>query len=128
MSVLRGGQRRVIVVVLGDAPARDRSLHSPAVIRRYLERVGVPLRVWSLTGPRPDLVDTWGEVRDVSTAAGLLAATDDLRRELDSQRVAWMPVAPLDAFRVIANADCAYEPLAGAGYVLTPSDRAASAR
>ena len=112
LRALRGGQRRVVVVVIGHDPAVDQSLNSPAVVRRYLERVGVPLRVWSLTGPRPDLADTWGEVQDVSTSAGLLAATDDLRKELDSQKLAWLPVAPLEAFRVSATADCAYEPLA----------------
>ena len=117
-----------MIVVLGSTPAPDASEHSPAVIRRYLQRVGVPLRVWSLTGPRPDLAETWGEVRDVSTQAELVKATEDLRQELDSQRVAWVPVAPLNAVRVTANADCAYEPLAGAGYPLTPVDRAASAR
>jgi hypothetical protein len=128
LRVLQGGKRRVVVVVIGDAPAPDMSVHLPGVMRRYLERVGVPLRVWSLAGPRPDLAYTWGEVRDISTTADLLAATEDLRRELDSQRVAWVPVAPLHAVRVAANADCAYEPLAGAGYKLTPLDRAASAR
>ena len=120
LRALHGGQRRVVVVVFGQDPAVDHSLHSPQVIRRYLERVGVPLRVWSLTGPRPDLADTWGEVRDVSTTAGLLAATEDLRQELVSQRLAWLPVAPLEAFRVRATADCAYQPL-------TRSDRVASA-
>jgi hypothetical protein len=129
LRALRGGQRRVVVVVIGDSPANDHSVHSPATIRRYLQRIGVPLRVWSLSGPRPDLAATWGEARDVSTAAGLLAATEDLRNELESQRVAWLPVGPLDAFRVVANGDCAYAPLAGAGYGLaTPSAPAASAR
>jgi hypothetical protein len=135
LRALQRGQRRVVVVVIGNAPALDMSVHAPNVMRRYLERVGVPLRVWSLAGPRPDLVETWGEVRDISTTADLLAATEDLRRELDSQRIAWVPVAPLRAVGVVANTDCAYEPLAGAGYRLTPlangltpSDRAASAR
>jgi hypothetical protein len=135
LRALRGGTRRVVVVVIGSAPAPDLSVHRPDVMRRYLARVGVPLRVWSLTGPRPDLIETWGEVRDVSTAAQLLAATEDLRQELASQRVAWLPVATVDAYRVVASKDCAYEPLAGAGYALkssdhrlTPSDRAASAR
>jgi hypothetical protein len=128
LRALQGGHRRVVIVVLGSAPAPDSSEHSPAVIRRYLQRVGVPLRVWSLTGPRPDLAETWGEVRDVSTQADLIKATEDLRQELDSQRVAWVPVAPLNAVRVTANTDCAYEPLAGAGYTLTPADLAASAR
>ncbi|MFL6245684.1 MAG: hypothetical protein ACJ74H_06645 [Thermoanaerobaculia bacterium] len=125
LRALRGGQRRVIVVVIGRDPAVDQSLNSPQVVRRYLERVGVPLRVWSLTGPRPDLADTWGEVRDVSTSAGLLAATEELRQELASQRLAWVPVAPLDAFKVTATPDCAYEPLAA---WVTRLDRDASAR
>jgi hypothetical protein len=116
LRALRGGQRRVVVVVFGQDPAVDHSLNAPAVVRRYLARVGVPLRVWSLTGPRPDLAETWGEVQDVSTSAGLLAATDDLRKDLDSQKVAWLPVPPLNAFKVSATADCAYEPLANVGH------------
>ncbi|HEU4888973.1 MAG TPA: hypothetical protein VFV49_13890 [Thermoanaerobaculia bacterium] len=122
LRALRGGQRRVIVLVIGHNPAEDHSINSPAVIRRYLERVGVPFRVWSLTGPRPDLADTWGEVHDVSTAANLIAATEDLRQDLDSQRLAWLPVAPLDAFKVSATEDCAYVPLAAS--VTPPSARA----
>ena len=127
LRALQGGKRRVVVVVLGDEPAPDMSVHQASVMRRYLERVGVPLRVWSLAGARPDLAETWGEVRAIATTADLLAATEDLRKELDSQRVAWVPVAPLNAVRLVANADCAYEPLAGAGYRLTPSGPAASA-
>lgn len=119
LRALQGGLRRVVVIVIGSDPAADASVHPPAAMRRYLERVGVPLRVWSLTGPRPDLMETWGEVRDVSTQAYLTAATEDLRKELDSQRVAWVPVGPLNAVRLTASADCAYEPLAGAGYLLT---------
>jgi hypothetical protein len=104
-------------------------MHSPAVVRRYLQRIGVPLRVWSLTGPRPDLAESWGEVRDVSTQAGLLTATVEVRNDLESQRVAWLPVQALDAFHIIATEDCAYAPLAGAGYsVATRSVPDASAR
>jgi hypothetical protein len=127
LRALRGGRRRVVVLVLGDLPARDYSVHAPAIMRRYLERVGVPFRVWSLVGPRPDLAETWGEVKDISSAAALLAATEDLRKELDSQRVAWLPVAPLEAFRVRTSGDCAYEPLAVADRV-KPSASATSAR
>lgn len=128
LRALRNGRRRVVVLVVGAMPAADQSVHSPAVMRRYLERVGVPLRVWSLLGPRKELTDAWGEVVDVSNSAALLKATEDLRAELESQRVAWLPVAPLDAFRVDATPDCAFAPLAGAGYSLTRSDRAAAAR
>ncbi len=113
LRLLQGGRRRVIVVIVGDSPAVDQSSHSAGIVRRYLERVGVPLRVWSLTGPRPELVDEWGPVQNVSSNAALLKATEDLRQELDSQRIAWLPVQALDAFRVKASADCAYTPVAG---------------
>lgn len=112
LRALRGGQRRVVILVLGHDPAADHSFNTPATIRRYLERVGVPLRVWSLTGPRPDLADTWGPVQDISNAANLIAATEELRQDLESQRLAWLPVPPLDAFKVSATEDCAYVPLA----------------
>ncbi|HYH08287.1 MAG TPA: hypothetical protein VEK11_14620 [Thermoanaerobaculia bacterium] len=93
---LRGG-RRAVIVMFGDTPAADRSLHDPEVVRRYLERIGVPLFVWWLAGPKPDA--RWGEIIDVSTASKLLIASDRLRRELDSQRVAWLPLAPMNAYR-----------------------------
>lgn len=126
LRALRGGQRRVIVYVVGHGAVEDHSLNSPASVLGYLKRVGVPLRVWSLTGKRPDLEKLWGmRVYDVTTTAGLLTATEDLRKDLDSQRVAWLPVAPIDTFSVTATADCAYEPLAAE---LRRSDRDASAR
>lgn len=125
LRAMRGGARRAVVLVIGQLAAVDHSVHNPAAMRRYLERVGVPLRVWSLSGPRPDLATTWGEVIDVSTTAGLLAATSNLRDDLNTQRVAWLPVAPLDAFHVRATADCAFVPLTEE---VRRSDRAASAR
>jgi hypothetical protein len=114
LRAVRGEQRRVIVVILGDSPARDESAHSVATVRRYLERIGVPLHVWSLVGKRPELEAVWGEVKDVSKTSVLARATEELRRELESQRIAWLPVAPLDAFRATADERCAFTPLAHA--------------
>jgi hypothetical protein len=96
---LRLHRRRAVIYVLGADPAADESENSPAVVRRYLERVGVPLQVWSMTGPRPDLAATWGPVVDVSRPPLLAKATAELRRELDAQRIAWIAAGPLDALR-----------------------------
>lgn len=112
MRALRHEQRRAIIYVLGKSDAPDQSAIDAPAVRRYLERVGVPLYVWSFTGPRPELADTWGEVHDVSTPGHLGDATAQLRADLDSQRVAWLPAPPLDAYRATASDDCAYLPLA----------------
>lgn len=114
LHAVRGEQRRVIVVILGDAPVPDVSAHSVATVRRFLERMGVPLHVWSLIGKRPELEEVWGEVKDVSKTSVLTEATQELRRELESQRIAWLPVAPPDAFRTTADECCAFTPLARA--------------
>lgn len=112
LSALSGERRRVVVLVVGQGAMADKSEHSGASVRRYLARIGVPLRVWSLTGPSDALVKVWGPVQDVSTMNGLVAATAELRSELETQRIAWLPLPPLDAFRVASSASCSYEPLA----------------
>ena len=80
------GSRRAVVLVVGTS--RDDSIHAPAVVRRYLERIQVPLHVWSLTGvsgtPSP-----WGEVEDVSSLSGLSRAVARLKEDLAAQYVAW---------------------------------------
>lgn len=114
LRAVRGEQRRAIVVILGDAAVPDESAHSVATVRRYLKRMGVPLHVWSLIGKRPELEAVWGEVKDVSKTSVLTEATEELRRELESQRIAWLPVAPLAAFRTTADERCAFMPLARA--------------
>jgi hypothetical protein len=105
---LHAGTRRVVILLLGKES--DDSRYRPATVRRYLASIGVPLRVWSLTGKRAD--PAWGEVEDVSSPEFLRDATDRLRRELARQRVVWLPLTPLDALRVESAPDCAWEPLA----------------
>jgi hypothetical protein len=111
LRALRGEHRRAIVLVIGPQPTGDSSAYSPAVVRRYLERIGVPFRVWSMIPPRPELA-AWGPSIDISTPALLQKATEELRQELDSQRIARIPAGPLDALRVVADAGCGFEPLA----------------
>ena len=105
-----GARRRAVVLVIGTE--KDKSKVKPEVVKRYLERIGVPLRIWSLGGAKKDVTDVWGEVVDISNAAKLQRATEELTRELERQRVAWLPLQPLDALKVQAAADCGLVPVA----------------
>lgn len=105
-----GSRRRAVVLVIGNE--KDRSKESAAVVRRYLQRIGVPLQVWSLIGTKKTVTDVWGDVIDVSSAVKLQVATEDLQKELDRQRVAWLPLQPLDALQIEATEGCAFVPVA----------------
>jgi hypothetical protein len=111
MRLASGDRRRAIVYVLGVELEEDASRIEFAAVRRYLQRIGIPLHVWSLTGPHADLEKTWGPVKDVSSAMKLAQATSDLREDLATQRIAWFAAPPLDVYRATASPDCAYAPL-----------------
>ena len=104
------GRRRAVVLVVGDAP--DKSERSPAVVRRYLDTLGVPLFVWSVDGPRPDLAASWGGVDDVSSIPKIIEAADRIRRTLAAQRVVWVAADPLTALRAEIKDGCGYARLA----------------
>ena len=80
--------RRAVLLVLGRV-AEDTSTYRPAVVRRYLDLIRVPLFVWTLED-RPPGVSPWGEVAAVGTRSGLRAAYARIRESLDSQRVIWV--------------------------------------
>ena len=122
VKAITGSQRRAVVLVLSSKD--DASRYSPAVAKRYLQTVGVPLFVWSMTGPRPDLADSWGEVIDTSNVFKLGAEVKRLRDVLATQRVAWVDVDPLAALRVKAGRDCGIQPWTAGS---TPSPSRASA-
>jgi hypothetical protein len=107
-EALREPRRRAVVLVLGREV--DASRYQAATVRRYLERIGVSLHVWSLTGPVSD--SAWGEVEDISSTNALLRAVARLREDLDAQRIAWLPLDPIHALHVRTVPDCAWEPLA----------------
>jgi hypothetical protein len=85
--------RRAVVLVLGGHE-QDASHYSPAVVRRYLEAVHVPLFVWSLYGAGNSAAkawtESWGQVEDISSLPRLEAAVARLKAELDSQRIVWL--------------------------------------
>jgi hypothetical protein len=104
IRAITGAQRRVVVLVL--SANADASRHQPAAVRHYLQSIGAPLFVWSVTGPRPDLAESWGSVDDISSLAKLSDAVERLRRTLEEQRIAWVNVDPLTALRLKANESC----------------------
>lgn len=82
-------RRRAVVLVLGDHADQDSRLE-PAMVRRYLGQLGVPLLVWSASGEDPESQRSWGEVIDVHTLGRLERAVEDLDRLLDRQRIVWL--------------------------------------
>jgi hypothetical protein len=84
------GGRRAVVLFLG-AFGHDSSRTEPAMVRRYLEALHVPLRVWSLAGGGSNVpAAAWGSFEDVSTERDLKAAVERLRVEMRSQSIVWL--------------------------------------
>jgi hypothetical protein len=110
-TALRRGRRAIVLIVRENATA-DRSTHKPQAVRRYLERVGIPFRVWAVSAITPELEAQWGKVEDISTREAFGHAIRRLRETLSEQRIAWVPLPAYAAFNLQAKKDCAYEPLA----------------
>lgn len=85
-----GGRHRRALVLVPSTQGRGDDALTPAQVRRYLARLGVPLVVWNPASRPTSDVAAWGEVRDVSTLAKLGDAFADLSRELDRQWIVWL--------------------------------------
>jgi hypothetical protein len=85
--------RRAVVLVLGGHE-QDASRYDPAVVRRYLEAIHVPLFVWSLYGGGNSAArawtESWGKVEDISSMPKLETAVARLRSELARQKIVWL--------------------------------------
>lgn len=112
LNAISVAQRRAVVFVVSGR--EDDSTHGALSVRNYLASIGVPLFVWSATGPRPELHDTWGEIDDISSPSKFKTASDRLRAELASQRVAWVAADPIAALRIQPTGRCGITPLAAA--------------
>jgi len=83
-----GRSRRAVVLYLGDRP-QDQSHVTAAQVRRFLERLQVPLYVWTTTR-RKDVESTWGEASKIVSHAQIEGAWRRLKKDLDRQRVVWV--------------------------------------
>jgi hypothetical protein len=84
------GNRTAVVLVLDDSPS-DPSQYRPAQVRDYLQRLRIPLFVWSIAPGKPvPLAAGWGPVVDLSRSSGIDRAVRALREDLEAQRVVWI--------------------------------------
>ncbi len=84
-----GGRRRAVVLVLAPESTDAGSRLDPRAVRRYLERLGVPLHVWYV-GKAASAPEAWGAPIAVRSVAGIQQALDAVRAELERQRIAWV--------------------------------------
>jgi hypothetical protein len=110
LEAFESGQRRAVVLLLDQVS--DASQHPPAIVRRYLERLGVPLFVWSVDHPSAEQQKDWGTIADISTPGKLSDAVSELDRTLQAQRIAWIAVDPLASLRVVGRRNCGLTPVA----------------
>ena len=90
LQAAAGGRPRAVVLVLGERPPEDPSLHEPGEVRDYLAALRVPLVVWSLGGADSPAAKAWGGAVDVSSLSKLRRAAEALTEELEAQVVVWV--------------------------------------
>jgi hypothetical protein len=88
LQAFQSYNRRAVLLVIG-AKYNDSSLYDPTTVRGYLQRINVPLYVWSLQDPSKRGKGGWANVEDISTAAKMRPAFDLLKEDLDSQWIVW---------------------------------------
>jgi len=81
------GRARAVILVAGKRTV-DESRFSAADVTTYLDRIHVPLVVWSPARSRQE--GPWGQPRNISSARHLVSAVDDLRSYLDREMIVWL--------------------------------------
>jgi hypothetical protein len=113
LQVAGGNQPRAVVLLCSnDRP--DGSQFTPAVVRDYLGRIGVPLFVWCVgAGSCADARARWGDLEEIATDTDLRRAVSRLRKGLKQQRTVWVEGnwlaqdvilrSPIDGVRLLAG-------------------------
>ena len=96
-----GGSPRAVVLLVDGTP-EDASGQLPEAVRRYLELLRVPLRVWSTDGTQRE-VDGWGSAEDVSSRRKLRRAAERLEELLARQWIVWVQGRHLPASLQLAR-------------------------
>ncbi|HXT22185.1 MAG TPA: hypothetical protein VN923_15635, partial [Thermoanaerobaculia bacterium] len=89
LTAAQPGRRRAVVLVLGGEPV-DASLYDASRVRRFLDRLRVPLLVWSVAPPAPSVTAAWGDAETVSSVQRLEGAARRLDALVQRQRIAWV--------------------------------------
>jgi len=90
----QNARRRAVLLVVAPG-GRDPSHFSAGAVRRYLERLRVPLRVWAPGKVDPAAAAAWGEVEPLPHLAGFERAAKRLFEHLERQRIVWVAGAHL---------------------------------
>lgn len=88
LQALYGNRRRAVLLVLGQSPT-DVSRSDPALVRRYLESIRVPLFVWTLGDPAVAGA-AWAGGMEVSSIGKMRKAFTRLEKDLAAQRIVWL--------------------------------------
>jgi hypothetical protein len=89
LHTLSANRRRAVLLVLSQIPT-DASSSNPAMVRRYLEAIRVPLVVWTLGSPEAPMAAAWGGAENVSSFGRMRKAFSRLEQGLASQRIVWI--------------------------------------
>jgi hypothetical protein len=89
LTAAEPGRRRAVLLVLGGEPL-DTSAYDAARVRRFLDRLRVPLVVWSTAPPSPAMAAAWGEAETIANVQRLEKAARRLDQLLARQRIAWV--------------------------------------
>ena len=81
-------RRRAVLLLLTGEP--DESAFDSARVRRFLAAIRVPLIVWYLDPPDGRSLAAWGPGEVISDRTSLERAVNNLRAELDSQRIVFV--------------------------------------
>ena len=89
LQALYASRRRAVLLVLSEQ-LTDKSRSDPALVRRYLEAIRVPLVVWTFGDPTAPAAAAWGRAEDVSSQNKMRKAFTRLEEVLSSQRIVWI--------------------------------------
>lgn len=87
-GVAQRNRRRAVLLILGEGD--DSSSLTPAIARRYLKSIHVPLLVWSTKPATPEANARWGEMREIGNPTQLEREVKRLAALLDKQRIVWL--------------------------------------
>lgn len=85
-----GGRHRRAVVLIPSSHPRDEEALSAEQVRRYLDRLGVPLFVWEPRRRPGENAEIWGEVETVGTLDELADAFAEVSAHLERQWIVWL--------------------------------------
>lgn len=89
LAAAAGNHRRAVLVILGDQP-EDASDLTPVLARRYLERLHVPLFVWSVSPESTLGGSEWNQAVDTSSRVKMQRASRQLTDTVERQRIVWL--------------------------------------